>query len=261
MKKLGNVFFMAVIFGLWMTGCSPSSAEIASTIESQVALDVQTTIAALPSVTPVNTVTPLASSTPLATYTPYPTFTPPPTFTPLPTYTPLPTMEPTLENTATAVPPSIAAPVIQATALPATTIPTSNLTIMKTELAKMLNGLDRYRSLLVKRGQGGLNSIGAYKDIDCNESIASRNSVISTISLDVSQDIPEVQSAYAVYLDVAQRFGASTEEWHQVCLEAVANGTPEKGIDPFQRELRTIEIGDYLSTINSINNQLITLEQ
>ena len=260
MEKFHSVILLVVVIVLLVTGCGPSAEEIASTVESEVALHVQATIESLPSRTPIDTSTPIASPTPQATYTPYPTFTPMPTFTPLPTYTSVPTLEPTPEDTATAVPPTTAVPVIQPTSPPPTPS-TSNLEIMKTELAKMLNGLDRYRGLLVERGKGGLNSIGEYKDIDCNESIASRNIIISTIPLDVSQDIPEVQGAYAVYLDVAQRFGASTEEWNQVCLEAIANGTTEKGIDPFQRELRTMEIGDYISTINSINNQLIALEQ
>lgn len=255
MEKFYSVIFIVIAIVLLVTGCGASPEEIASTVESEVALRVQATIESLPSATAIDT------STPVAISTPYPTFTPMPTFTPWPTYTPFPTLEPTPEDTPTAVPTATSAPVIQPTVPPATTIPTSNLTIMKTELAKMLNGLDRYRGLLVRRGSGGLNSVGDYKDIDCNESIASRNIVISTISLDVSQDIPEVQSAYAVYQDVAQRFGASTEAWNQACLEAIANGTPEKGMGTAEREARTVEIGDYQSSLNSINNQLIALDQ
>ena len=261
MKKSGNILVLVVVLVLWMTGCSPSSAEIASTVESQVALDVQATIALLPSVTPVATLTPMASFTPQATYTPYPTFTP------LPTYTPFPTIEPTPEDTATVVPTATAtatsAPVIQPTDPPATSVPTSNLTIMKTELAKMLNNLDRYRASIIRRGETSRyqNGISGYKDVDCVDNIAARELVISTVSLDVSQDIPEVQNAYAIYLDVARRFGENTEGWNQACLEAIANGTPEKWMDAFQRESLSVQIDDLKRPLNDINNQLMVLDQ
>mgnify|MGYP006909076961 CR=1 FL=1 len=260
MDKFRHVFLWVAVIVLWGTGCSLSAEEIASTVENEVARQVQATVESLPSATPVDTSTPRATFTPQATYTPYPTLTPIPTLTPWPTYTPFPTLEPTPEETATAVPTATSPPATQAAVEPLPTVSTSNLQPMKTALATMLAGLDNYKNTISAIKQEGWWNT-THLPVDCPANVAARNSVISTVTLDVSHDIPEVQNAYAVYLDVAQRFAANTAPWNEGCLTAIANGEPKKVIDDVQKGVRIKEIEEFQNILNNVNNALLTMAE
>lgn len=260
MKKFSDLLLIVVLMGL-MAGCGASVEEIAGTVESEVAMQVQATIESLPSLTPVNTSTPLATATPQATYTPYPTFTPIPTFTPLPTYTPFPTLEPTPEDTPTAVPTDTPVPVIQPTALPPTEVPTSNLETMKTVLANMLSDLDSYQYMISITKKGNGLRFPGYRPIKCRENVDLRDRVISTVTLDVSNDIPEIKNAYAVYLDVAQQFAVLTNAWNEGCLASIAEGDSEKEMGDAQRAEIKADIEKLKGLLNDVNNTLFTLEE
>jgi hypothetical protein len=259
MIRFNILLFCTAAGVMFLAGCSQSATETTSIIENQVAMAVESTIQSWPTSTPVNTLMPVPTGTAQPTYTPYPTYTPLPTFTPQATYTPYPTWTPTPEDTATAVPTATATPrpATAATAVPPTTAPTTdNLTTLKTEITNTLADIDMYRTSINRWHHAGANPRVVFEPVNCPENLAIRERIISTITLDVSQDIQVVQDAYTVYQNAAQYFKEVTEIWTAGCQEAIANGQTEKNIDNLQRALLTNEIGVAQSWLNSVNDQL-----
>ncbi|MCL4263526.1 MAG: hypothetical protein KJ069_09945 [Anaerolineae bacterium] len=257
MNRLSIVMLFVTACTLFLGGCSQSTAEIAGTVESQVAVAVMGTVEAWPTAVPLNTYTPIPSATPQATYTPYPTYTPLPTFTPQATYTPYPTWTPTPEDTATAVPTTTptSPPSPQATAVPPTTSPTTtNLTALKTEIANTLSDINIYR--------GGLTrwvGINRYELVNCRENVDTYDRIVMIITLDVSSDDAVIQNAYAVYQDAVNQFAEFARPWTDSCREALANGIELKPLDNLQRGTLTNSIAIVESRLNSVNDQLNAL--
>jgi hypothetical protein len=258
MYRLKNITLIIVAFSFILAGCSQTSEDMATTVESQVAFAVKSTIESLPSATAAHTQTPYPSLTPLATYTPYPTFTPQPTFTPPATYTPYPTLTPTPENTATAVPTT--APRIQATAvvptagLP-TAAPVSNLPILKEKFTTTLADMGNYRYSAVR--PDGFR----WAPVNCQENVSIYDRITSPFSLDVSSDDPVVQNAYAVYQAGISQFAELTKPWTDGCREALARGEETITMDNNQRNTLFSIIGGVESMLNSAYDQLKQLSE
>jgi len=256
MKRLCRMLLFAAVILLITAGCGPNSEEVSVTVQSQVASIVRQTVESRATATPASTYTPFPSLTPEATYTPYPTYTPQPTFTPQATYTPYPTVTftPTAEDTATAVPTNTPVPqtVVQPTAVPPTI---DNLSALKTEFANTLADIDLYRGSIIQQ-KAALYGRIEWRPVNCPENIAIHDRIVSTITLDVSQDIQVVQSAYATYLYAVNYFAEIMAPWNQGCQEAVANGDTTKVMDNFQRSLLLNEIATILSWLNPANDQL-----
>lgn len=210
-----------LILGL-LAGCGPAAEEIASTVASQVAAAVQSTLVAMPPATAYPTYTPQATLEPYPTQTPYATHTPYPTASPYPTYTPFPSMTPTAAPTDTPVPTNTATR--QAAAQPTATRADASAAL----LAAMKDSRADIESF------GGLIDTALREGfVDCLVVVNTYDAVAGAPTFDVSGSSSLIQGAYGSYRAAIDIFTTGARDMTQNCRDFLAD--PSGGTIPFQQ--------------------------
>jgi hypothetical protein len=247
-----------VVLVLVLAACSPNAADLALTVESQVAAAVQATQAALPTPSAQNTFTPYPTYTPQATFTPYPTLTPYPTQTPLPTYTAVPTETavPTDEPTATAV--SSASIPTNPAAPTAVNTTTSDRERLANSIIAVLGHIDSFTYEL----QPKCTSVGASGDCqtdynaDCDVLVNAYDGVINGRPAGFAPTDPQLQAFYVSFGAEIDKFAATNQGWADGCREALAAGQAQKEVPYPQAALLMPTIIQIINALNQLASQL-----
>jgi hypothetical protein len=263
--QMKNRYFYIIwwaVLMLVLTACGPGAADLALTVESQVAAAVLATQAALPTPTMQSTFTPYPTYTPQATWTPYPTLTPYPTQTPLPTYTPLPTETAVATETATAT--ATAVPTVNA-AIPAATTAastggstTSDREQLAASITTVLNHIDSYAYEIRPKpldcyAPWGCRTVD-YK-ANCTALVHAYDGIVNGRPAGFAPSDPQVQAAYATFGAAIDTFSEVNKGWADGCREALATGQ-QKEVSFQQADFLMISINPIIHTLNQLVNEL-----
>ncbi|MBK8987982.1 MAG: hypothetical protein IPM39_18250 [Chloroflexi bacterium] len=247
-----------VVLVLVLAACGPGAADLALTVESQVAAAVQSTQAALPTPTAQSTFTPYPTYTPQATFTPYPTLTPYPTQTPLPTYTAVPTETavPTAEPTATAV--SSATLPTNPAAPTAVNNTTSDRERLANSIAAVLRHIDSFTYELQPRCTSVSASGSCQADFkaNCGSLVNAYDGVINGRPPGFAPTDPQLQGMYASFGAEIDKFAATNQGWADGCREALAAGQTQKEVPHPQFALLIPTITEIINALNQLASQL-----
>lgn len=249
-----------VVVTLFLVGCGPDAADLALTVESQVAAAVMATQEAWPTSTAQSTFTPYPTFTPQATFTPYPTLTPYPTQTLLPTYTPLPTetaVPPTETPTATptANPVAPAAPTSASTSVN----PSSDREQLINSLAAVLDQLNVYIYEINAKPincRPLLGCEGFDQSANCTNLVSAYDGIVNGRPVGFTTADLQLQAIYATFGQEIDKFAVANEGWASGCREALAAGETKKFVPEAQAGMLLITINDIMSTLNRLFNDL-----
>lgn len=254
----GYHWLALIVVLLFLVGCSPDAADLALTVESQVAAAVMATQATWPTPTTPSTFTPYPTFTPQATFTPYPTLTPYPTQTPQPTYTPAPTataMPPTETPTETAVAAAIPTNPPLPTAVSNTT---TDREMLAASISSTLGYLDSYVYEISARYLGKVGShIEMDTSVNCTYLVSAYEGIINSYPSDFLTSDEWLQAIYNSFSLQIDKFVTENQPWADGCRESLAAGQEIKSTDVTQSSMVVSPINEIISVLNQLHNELV----